>query len=609
MRPLPSVHSPPSTPTNSATGDALRVRDTLRAAYSIAMPSPSRKTASHNALAAEKNQLRNLLKAAGLYAKKNKRKRTYTTGKACLMTSTEMAKALLDALQKKLMVELHSELKKNIFPGIKKAMDEAEKAVKAKAKAKAAKAAAKRAEHEAKAEAKAAAKAKKAVEAAKLRRPLQGHETVASLGLMVKDPTFYGARTCLISGSCKQESGERHSKILKTVLDASAVTKLRTNWICSDGEARRAEAMIRLTFKFSLAPSSPIYPLLHGLEFLNLMVGEDDLTGDKDYKHYFRLRNWLLRKRGLVIGDLEIRSQLQFDGLAPIRIGNPLQLNDHQDVKLVFDLLREVWRLPSLDSESGKPVRFIETRETFQMLGSLFRHLIFSYICTSLSLSDQLRHLSAAAHLLLALMRMTNAGAKFMPTQLYINPMLMIKNTAWRCYLEFCEPWLGATPMLIFSSSPHCWNHRSLDNSHIIPALGHRSSPPKATCSLENDIEIEQKQDHITPWSWTGDVAVKNGNLHTAWIMGRKNIEGEFPALAPVLKELSDKTHSGRILRMPNGVDDSAEDYQEAGVVPSTSKSDPSPEPFTEDAVAEDDPEQKYSLTFALGGKEVYKGR
>jgi hypothetical protein len=35
------------------------------------MPSPSRKTASRNALAAEKNQLRNLLKAAGVELDKN----------------------------------------------------------------------------------------------------------------------------------------------------------------------------------------------------------------------------------------------------------------------------------------------------------------------------------------------------------------------------------------------------------------------------------------------------------------------------------------------------------------------------------------------------------
>ncbi|KAJ7894909.1 hypothetical protein B0H14DRAFT_3426512 [Mycena olivaceomarginata] len=447
--------------------------------------------------------------------------------------------------------------------------------------------------------------------------------TVASVGLLAKDPALYSARTGLISGSCKRESGESHAKILKTALESSAITKLRTVNLTSDGESRRAEAIIRLTFKYSLPPSSPIHPLLHDLEFMNLMVGEDDLTGDKDYKHCFkRLRNWLLRKRGLVIGDLEItmaivRSQLQFHGLTPVRIGNLLQPNDRQDVKLAYDLLREIWRLPTLNSDSGKPLRFIETRETFQMLGSLFRHLIFPYVCTTLSLSDQLRHLSSAAHLLLALMRKTNAGAKFMPTQLYIDLMMMIKNVFFCVAKTQVDCPAGEFWLILLGRT--AWSDANVDLlqlalritgttevSTILALFPHWDSAPrrlKLPVLSENDIEIEQRQDHITPPSWTGNVAVKNVNLRTLWILGRKDIEAEFPALAPVLKELQTNARRG------NDIDDSAEDYQEAGTVPSVPDSVPPPEPFTEDAVAEDDPEQKYSPTFDLGGKEVYKGR
>jgi hypothetical protein len=81
-------------------------------------------------LAAENDQLRSLLTAAGIeldknytqmvlmepengnlrqqvFLKKNQPKRTYTTGKARLMTSAEMQKALLEDLQKKQMTELH----------------------------------------------------------------------------------------------------------------------------------------------------------------------------------------------------------------------------------------------------------------------------------------------------------------------------------------------------------------------------------------------------------------------------------------------------------------------------------------------------------------------
>ncbi|KAJ7927408.1 hypothetical protein B0H13DRAFT_1971212 [Mycena leptocephala] len=169
--PASADQHPPSTPTRSAR-DSLQARDTLHAAYAIAMPSPVRKTASRMALAAENDQLRTLLKAAGieldanyaqmLHARKNKPKRTYTTGKARLMTSDEMAQALLEELQKKQMADLHSELKKTFFPDIKKAISDAEKAEQAKEKA--AKKATKKAEQEARAAEKAVEKARKAVE-------------------------------------------------------------------------------------------------------------------------------------------------------------------------------------------------------------------------------------------------------------------------------------------------------------------------------------------------------------------------------------------------------------------------------------------------------------
>ncbi|KAJ7790694.1 hypothetical protein B0H14DRAFT_2938385 [Mycena olivaceomarginata] len=182
-----SAGQPPSTPATfvpTTAADALRARDAVRAAYAIAMPSPVRKTASRSALAAENEQLRSLLNAAGiefdknyaqmtlmqrengnlrqqLYAKKNKPKRTYTTAKARLMTSTEMHQALLDDLHKKQMGALHSEMRKTLFPAIRKEISDAEKVAKAEMK---------KLEQERKAAEKAAEKAEKAAakEAAKV---------------------------------------------------------------------------------------------------------------------------------------------------------------------------------------------------------------------------------------------------------------------------------------------------------------------------------------------------------------------------------------------------------------------------------------------------------
>ena len=50
------------------------------------------------------------------------------------------------------------------------------------------------------------------------------------------------------------------------------------------------------------------------------------------------------------------------------------------------------------------------------------------YICVDLLLSEQLIYLSAAAHLLVALFAEDQVGTKLMPTQLYVDPMIMIKN-------------------------------------------------------------------------------------------------------------------------------------------------------------------------------------
>lgn len=45
--------------------------------------------------------------------------------------------------------------------------------------------------------------------------------------------------------------------------------------------------------------------------------------------------------------------------------------------------------------------------------------MVFPYLCVDLSLSEQIEHLSAAAHLALALYKL--AGKDFIPTNLYID--------------------------------------------------------------------------------------------------------------------------------------------------------------------------------------------
>jgi hypothetical protein len=91
----------------------------------------------------------------------------------------------------------------------------------------------------------------------------------------------------------------KHALLIQVVLDAvnakKATTGLRVISLASDGESRRGKALAKLTFIAPLAPTSPIYKHLVHLDLLDLFVGLDNITADKDYKHMFKwLHNTLL---------------------------------------------------------------------------------------------------------------------------------------------------------------------------------------------------------------------------------------------------------------------------------------------------------------------------
>lgn len=84
---------------------------------------------------------------------------------------------------------------------------------------------------------------------------------------------------------------------------------------------------------------------------------------------------------------------------------------------------------PSLSPEDASAwPGFTETWEVLHTLGKVFMNILLPYVCVELSLSKQLTLLSTAAHMLLAMAHEDNAGTKLMPSQLYINLMIMIKN-------------------------------------------------------------------------------------------------------------------------------------------------------------------------------------
>ena len=114
-------------------------------------------------------------------------------------------------------------------------------------------------------------------------------------------------RLFLISSSCKRESAEDHAILLQTALDAIQHLRPQTHAqvvsIASDSKARQGKALVQLTFKHTLRPSSPIYSWLSACVLLDLHIGEDDLVCDKDYKHTAAKWVWnaLLREKGILV--------------------------------------------------------------------------------------------------------------------------------------------------------------------------------------------------------------------------------------------------------------------------------------------------------------------
>ncbi|KAF7330749.1 hypothetical protein MVEN_02413600 [Mycena venus] len=268
---------------------------------------------------------------------------------------------------------------------------------------------------------------------------LAGEATVAALGTLTANPRLYAARPILFSADCKVESGAEHAvNVLRPLMTAINNKSKRKNTtyrvICaaSDGEARRGKAFVIEFMKRPLSMESPIFPLLSGLEFMNLLVGDDDMTADKDAKHALKcLRNLTMRDTGIKIRGFRItaaiiKEHLRRDQFVERTIRSLLNPNDRQDVMLAFSLLKAIWELPGAPPNSTPT--FSRAREALKIFGKLGYYLVMPYVCVDLDLSTQLTYLSAAAHLLLDLYVHDNARTTFMPTQTFVNLMIMIKN-------------------------------------------------------------------------------------------------------------------------------------------------------------------------------------
>ncbi|KAH9021614.1 hypothetical protein EDB85DRAFT_2278387 [Lactarius pseudohatsudake] len=387
------------------------------------------------------------------------------------------------------------------------------------------------------------------------------HEaTVGAIGLLCKDSRFYSAKPFLISGSCKRETAEDHAKLIQTALNAikavNTLSNARVVSIASDGEAKWGKALVLLTFKRKLSPSSPIYPWLSACALLDLHVGDDDITCDKDWKHGILVH-------GTWITPALLRSHLLEAGHKPQHVHAVLNPNDKQDVLLAYTLLRDIWSLPWLTS--GAPGR-IKARDSLRLFGSMCSHFLMPYICVDLSIGEQLEYLSYAAHLALVLYVHEKACNDFIPTALYVDLIIMVKNVFFCAAKakvdtpndDFSIVLLGTDRLenlfgclrTIIGNDANVDNYQlgsrltgTMESANILAMHPEWDKAPRRLhlpCVSRDSSEIPASADHISPRSWRASQALSSLTPPTVWIRGRRKLEADHPFVCDVLRAVEE---------------------------------------------------------------------
>ena len=405
---------------------------------------------------------------------------------------------------------------------------------------------------------------------------LASEATVGGIGALSEIPREYSVRPIMFAGTCKRETGPHHARVIQTVLDAANNVNrqknipYRTVCIASDGEAKRGDALVILTMSSQLSRGSPIYEQLASLKLMNHLVGPDDITADKDFKHIFkRQRNLLMRHKGVLIQGFCVtpailRSHLESNRIPTHRLQYLLNPNDKQDVVLAYTLLKEIWSLPPPPDDSSPS--FARAREALNVYGQFAHHLMMPYICVDLDLDEQLIHLSAAAHMAFFLYRDGVARTQFMPTQSYIDIMIMVKNVFY-CVAKakVDNPHSNFYPILLGTDRLETFfglirTAVGTDTNVDILQLGSRASGltevalilaehpewdlgtrrlalPRIT-KVHQDGEITSKFDHISPKDWRGNASVARVNLHSCWLLGRQQAITCIPGAGNVFEQL-----------------------------------------------------------------------
>ncbi|KAI5994112.1 hypothetical protein F5J12DRAFT_726460, partial [Pisolithus orientalis] len=369
----------------------------------------------------------------------------------------------------------------------------------------------------------------------------------------------------LAAPSCKEEDYNDWEKVIENVIDAwysnDAQKLVGPPWsFVTDGDSTRQKAGHKIFMKSKLDESSPLYGILSGLPGLNLQTGPHDMMLDFDYKHIIKhdhltlvpgFCTMLCSVHGVMLNNgchinakFLLRYLTWLEDCDNVKAQKLLYPDDPQDVPCAVELIKAITQLGQINptqapyAQPGYPpdVNAIMDFEVLSMLGNLLHHLLEPFTNTMLSLTEQVMHLSAFAHLLFALYHAHQCA--FMPDQLYYDTQTMVKNAIF-CIAKqqqldasfpFYLPDVGDDAIeLLFAFLWMCGGHNSAINYK--QAIDHlcavRDVGSIYACNLDLshghhrlNFSHSEHVNHINHQMWNGDLTSHNCNLPSAWTHG-----------------------------------------------------------------------------------------
>ncbi|KAJ6575900.1 hypothetical protein B0H10DRAFT_1837435, partial [Mycena sp. CBHHK59/15] len=362
------------------------------------------------------------------------------------------------------------------------------------------------------------------------------------------------AHPFIIAPTCKREATNKQKILLSTARDAVNAKASRIGGrlycISLDGDAIRRAATLLLTFDRELDRNRPLYKKLGDLPLFDYHCGHDGCTGCIDPKHLCkRFRNSLIRLLACILDGVHLSRQLIKAHLlrdshqTSQHLDKLLNPNDRQDVKLMYDLLSTIAMLPEA-LETDTPA-FRNTRRVLCLLGSLYRHILEAYTNIWLSLHEQLVHMSAAMHLMLAIYQ--KEAGWFVPSQTYFGFMTTGKNVFFCVAKTQIDDPSGCFWIIGPSTDPLELTFGKVrtitgsdSNTDMFQLPGRLTAavtcdnimaehpdwsrgPRRLRLPVWQDVarDVSAKIDHISARSWIGDVHVKKVSTKTGWMDGR----------------------------------------------------------------------------------------